>query len=332
MWSEAYIAAKDPTSKPKRKADIVGRWYYGDGKSYRIRDLQGLLIFEEKAQQGELVPEGTGYVSTLIKTNGDVHGTIRLRFQEGAVTSQFKSPGEKWGPDILATSEAPEKKCARQGCGKPAKGSPAYCSLDCASPLDKDGRRSCANGHELKYYLRSTPGSNNCDGCGRRGIKAPEHIFRCEACDFDLCQACFGQDRIKVGARVDAKYKGEWYRGTVKKLRADDKDAKGRYTVQCDCDKAGLFTYTSSVKLIPTTGKLVLACSESGRLDLAYREAAATDASKSSSATATGQNDTSIPPGEQTAAETKEEDQAGGQTQSATAGVAEEAVCTMGIP
>jgi hypothetical protein len=32
---------------------------------------------------------------------------------------------------------------------------------------------------------------NSCDGCGRRGIKAPECVWRCDKCDYDLCQKCY---------------------------------------------------------------------------------------------------------------------------------------------
>jgi len=53
--------------------------------------------------------------------------------------------------------------------------------------------RPCPNGHDLKPYVNPKPGlANNCNaGCGRTGIQAPEQIYRCELCDFDVCQACY---------------------------------------------------------------------------------------------------------------------------------------------
>lgn len=53
-----------------------------------------------------------------------------------------------------------------------------------------EARWKCAKGHDLCRYVRSK--EHICDGCGRRGIQAPEHIYRCAECDFDLCQACYG--------------------------------------------------------------------------------------------------------------------------------------------
>jgi hypothetical protein len=51
---------------------------------------------------------------------------------------------------------------------------------------------TCAKGHCLQPYVSEMEEEGNiCDGCGRMGIVHPERIFRCEQCDFDLCQACF---------------------------------------------------------------------------------------------------------------------------------------------
>merc|ERR1719253_1228404 len=52
----------------------------------------------------------------------------------------------------------------------------------------------CKRGHTLQYYVSSSPGrANTCDGCGRERIRAPEHVYRCEVCDYDLCQHCFAE-------------------------------------------------------------------------------------------------------------------------------------------
>merc|ERR1712232_368807 len=54
------------------------------------------------------------------------------------------------------------------------------------------GKPSCKNGHELKEFVREGPGSNSCDGgCGRIDIRPPEKLFRCDACDFDMCSNCY---------------------------------------------------------------------------------------------------------------------------------------------
>jgi len=54
---------------------------------------------------------------------------------------------------------------------------------------------TCPNGHQLQKSVKSTPGSNTCDKCGRTKIVPPEHVFRCEQCDYDLCQKCYADAR-----------------------------------------------------------------------------------------------------------------------------------------
>lgn len=52
--------------------------------------------------------------------------------------------------------------------------------------------KMCRNGHELR---RSVPGKDtrfpvhSCDICNKQGIKDP--VYRCEQCDFDMCEKCF---------------------------------------------------------------------------------------------------------------------------------------------
>jgi hypothetical protein len=53
-------------------------------------------------------------------------------------------------------------------------------------------QKACKNGHALEYHVDNENG-NSCDVCGRRGIKAPENVWRCEKCDYDLCKKCFDE-------------------------------------------------------------------------------------------------------------------------------------------
>jgi hypothetical protein len=70
-----------------------------------------------------------------------------------------------------------------------------------------DDNARCKMGHPLSYCVPGRDTSNICDGCGREEIRAPEPVFRCERCDYDLCQWCY-----KRGARdqdEESQYSGE---------------------------------------------------------------------------------------------------------------------------
>lgn len=61
---------------------------------------------------------------------------------------------------------------------------------------------TCSAGHELKRYIGE---GNFCDSCGRQHIEAPEHIFRCDPCDFDMCLGCYGQVWVPPQPAWEAK-------------------------------------------------------------------------------------------------------------------------------
>jgi len=50
---------------------------------------------------------------------------------------------------------------------------------------------------------------------------------------------------VFVGTRVEAFYEGQWYRGTIVSVPAEDEE--GRWIVQCDVDAPGTLTYAKSV-------------------------------------------------------------------------------------
>lgn len=49
---------------------------------------------------------------------------------------------------------------------------------------------TCPKGHDLDFHLDTQFGCR-CDGCGKRGIKSPENVWRCKKCDYDLCRECY---------------------------------------------------------------------------------------------------------------------------------------------
>jgi hypothetical protein len=57
-----------------------------------------------------------------------------------------------------------------------------------------DHLRKCPKEHTLKHTQIGDATSgysvHGCDGCRRENIRAPERIYRCTACDYDLCPAC----------------------------------------------------------------------------------------------------------------------------------------------
>lgn len=57
------------------------------------------------------------------------------------------------------------------------------------------------------------------------------------------------QPDLKVGDRVEVLWEKSWSKGKIEKRPEDDKDKKGRWTVQCDADKPGLLTYSFRVRV-----------------------------------------------------------------------------------
>jgi uridine kinase len=59
--------------------------------------------------------------------------------------------------------------------------------------------RTCNLGHVLQKYVVPSFKQSCCNSCGRRQILSPEEVYRCEACDFDLCAQCYdGQGQMKA--------------------------------------------------------------------------------------------------------------------------------------
>eukprot|EP00930_Biecheleria_cincta_P087641 TRINITY_DN76871_c0_g1_i1.p1 TRINITY_DN76871_c0_g1~~TRINITY_DN76871_c0_g1_i1.p1 ORF type:complete len:644 (-),score=104.49 TRINITY_DN76871_c0_g1_i1:91-2022(-) len=51
--------------------------------------------------------------------------------------------------------------------------------------------QQCPQGHPLTIYVHSGTGGNFCNMCNRKGICPPECVFRCQDCDYDLCESCY---------------------------------------------------------------------------------------------------------------------------------------------
>mmetsp|Transcript_1031 Transcript_1031/g.1431 ORF Transcript_1031/g.1431 Transcript_1031/m.1431 type:complete len:931 (-) Transcript_1031:120-2912(-) len=77
------------------------------------------------------------------------------------------------------------------------------------NPPTKASEKTCRNGHALTRYVRDKAGSNSCNGCGRKGIKPPEAVYRCQQCDYDLCETC-------NGAKASGGFDGVWTKGTIR--------------------------------------------------------------------------------------------------------------------
>merc|ERR1712194_759543 len=54
-------------------------------------------------------------------------------------------------------------------------------------------------------------------------------------------------DGVPPGSRVEVDYGGQKFSGTVIALPSEDEEGKGRWTVQCDADTKGVFTYAETV-------------------------------------------------------------------------------------
>lgn len=90
----------------------IGKWHYGENDSYVITRSGGGLEFEQKESDastvgGSLVAHGKWLVATLRRSKGDLCGTIRLRYQEGKIASNFKATeAAAWGDTVMATLQA----------------------------------------------------------------------------------------------------------------------------------------------------------------------------------------------------------------------------------
>lgn len=62
------------------------------------------------------------------------------------------------------------------------------------------GQPRCGKGHELKasFPLNTV---HSCDSCGRPKIQAPEQVWRCDLCNYDLCSSCA---QMRFGSKATA--------------------------------------------------------------------------------------------------------------------------------
>jgi hypothetical protein len=74
-------------------------------------------------------------------------------------------------------------------------------------------RPKCPKGHTLVEHVNTESFSNFCNRCKREDIRAPERIFRCKRCDFDLCQKCYAQsldERVIEAGSQPGGYRQDW--------------------------------------------------------------------------------------------------------------------------
>lgn len=89
-------------------------------------------------------------------------------------------------------------------------------------------QKACPKGHVLVQFRDSNYYSYGvtCDRCCRQAIKSPEHVWRCETCNWDLCQKCYAQALSSThGVEIDAERVRE---------RSRSRDFSSRLTTQ-DC-------------------------------------------------------------------------------------------------
>ena len=119
--------------------------------------------------------------------------------QENILKHMWKNPQceilneqDKFGPGPVATQPAlAHKMWARHDDAGAQNNLPQ-------SDLQQQQHAKCQNGHPLTKYqiYRGVGGSgfnsHRCNaGCQRLNIKAPECIWRCKTCDYDMCHACW---------------------------------------------------------------------------------------------------------------------------------------------
>jgi len=75
--------------------------------------------------------------------------------------------------------------------------------------------RRCDNGHPLQYKV---PGSKvrgskakTCDACGQQGIRPSEPIYRCDACDYGVCEHCANSVSVDKRRMMMVPSKGGYF-------------------------------------------------------------------------------------------------------------------------
>lgn len=161
---------------------------------------------------------GKGYI-TLQDLDAEVHHSVSSFFKQAE--EKYGSLSACWRHFDVGGKGYANKQEFREGCSILKYGGDAERLFDLLRPekdrcllfladLGPQGRREhrknssqttkvCNSSHPLKIYI--SPLKKNvehvCDGCNRQGIRHPEPTFRCEECNFGLCQKCFGSEKPK---------------------------------------------------------------------------------------------------------------------------------------
>jgi len=103
------------------KDEMIGTWYYGDNKSYRILRSNGKFIFREGKRKGELVPgaEENTWVTTLsMVSSGKEIGNLTLWMKDDTLVSVYRSKRTgTCGEEVVATKEEPKPtECSQARC------------------------------------------------------------------------------------------------------------------------------------------------------------------------------------------------------------------------
>lgn len=110
---QPFMLATPDTCDTERLSEdpdcMIGVWYYGEAaSSYEIFSRKGKLMFREGKRQGEIVASADGdwKVASLKNAADTVVGSIKLRYKDGKMESQFRSGRSTiWGEVTAATKE-----------------------------------------------------------------------------------------------------------------------------------------------------------------------------------------------------------------------------------
>jgi len=75
-------------------------------------------------------------------------------------------------------------------------------SREASEAREASGVKRCSCGLFLEICL---VGLHTCNLCRRRHIKAPEPVYRCDKCDFDLCEDCYAIEESNSSGEEDGK-------------------------------------------------------------------------------------------------------------------------------
>lgn len=120
--------------------------------------------------------------------------------QEPKASDLGKKPEQEQSSGDIAIRPLSKSNTTKQeqGIGDTSLRSPRKESNKCSNDLESlNGNFSCPEGHPLEKFFVGvyTTGKtcHSCSKCSRQKIFAPESIYRCTHCDYDLCSECSGQ-------------------------------------------------------------------------------------------------------------------------------------------